>query len=411
VTSNRAVVYQGPEQVAVESIAYPRLAWPGTGPGTGVLERACPRGAVLRVVASGICGSDQHIYRARSEARPGFVLGHEITGEVVEVGRDVELLQVGDLVSAPFTIACGSCRNCREGEIALCETVNPGGLGGAYGFPGLGPWLGGQSDYVLAPYAEHNLLRFPDRERAMDKILDLALLSDILPTGYHGALTAGVRPGSTVYIAGAGPVGLCAAISADLLGAALVVLGDVNPDRLAHAAALGWATADLSAETPLADQIEALAGLREVDAAVDCVGFMARGHGAASGQESAAAALDDVIDIARASAHIGIPGAYLTDARATGSAAEGMMTMRFTTSWGKSHVLHTGCCPAARYQRALMNSILFGRIEPARHVVATPVPLEDAPQAYRRFDSGAAVKYLLDPHGLLPGTAPLGDAP
>ena len=174
--------------------------------------------------------------RGRTTAPPDLVLGHEITGEVVEVGPGVEFIKVGDICSVPFNIACGRCRNCKERKTGICLNVNPDRPGSAYGYVDMGGWVGGQANYVLVPYADWNLLKFPDKDRAMEKILDLAMLSDIFPTGFHGAVSAGVGVGSTVYIAGAGPVGLAAATSAQLLGAAVVIVGDLN-ERAAGAGA------------------------------------------------------------------------------------------------------------------------------------------------------------------------------
>jgi glutathione-independent formaldehyde dehydrogenase len=164
-----------------------------------------------------------------------MVLGHEITGEIIEKGRDVEFLNVGDLVSAPFNIACGRCRNCREGKTGICTNVNGERAGAAFGYVDMGGWIGGQADYVMAPYADFNLLKFPDKDQALEKIEDLTLLSDIFPTGYDGAVKAGVTTGSTVYVAGAGPVGLACAAACQLLGAAVVIVGDMIPERLAQA--------------------------------------------------------------------------------------------------------------------------------------------------------------------------------
>ena len=206
------------------------------------------------------------------------MLGHEITGEVIEVGPDVEFIKVGDIVSVPFNISCGRCRNCKEGKTGICLNVNPDRPGSAYGYVDMGGWVGGQAEYVLVPYADWNLLRFPDRDQALEKIMDLTMLSDILPTGFHGAVTAGVGVGSTVYVAGAGPVGLAAAASAQLLGAAVVIVGDLNEDRLAQARSFGCETVNVANGDPT-DQIEQLLGVREVDSGVDAVGFEARGHG------------------------------------------------------------------------------------------------------------------------------------
>ena len=222
---NRAVTFQGPMKMEVKTIDYPKLEDPR--------GRKIEHGVILKIVTTNICGSDQHVYHGRFQAPKGMVMGHENTGEVVEVGRDVELIKRGDLVSVPFNVSCGRCRNCKERHTDVCENayVNDVVHCGAYGF-NLGGWTGGQAEYMLVPYADWNLLRFPDKEQAMAKILDLTLLSDILPTGYHGCIEAGVRTGSTVYIAGAGPVGRCAAASARLLGASCIIVADRFRERL-----------------------------------------------------------------------------------------------------------------------------------------------------------------------------------
>src|SRR6202040_3476496 len=225
-SKNRGVVYTKPGEVRVQDIADPKFENPQ--------GRKIEHGVILKVVSTNICGSDQHMVRGRTSAPAGMVLGHEITGEVIEKGSDVEMIQLGDLVSVPFNVACGRCRTCLETNTGVCLTVNPGRAGGAYGYVDMGGWIGGQARYVMVPYADFNLLKFPDKNKAMSKIMDLTMLTDILPTGFHGALTAGVKPGSTVYVAGAGPVGLAAAASAQLLGAAGILVADLNPDRLAQ---------------------------------------------------------------------------------------------------------------------------------------------------------------------------------
>ena len=199
---NRAVVYQGPGKVSVETVDYPELELkPGPGVPKANEHRKCPHGVILKVVSTNICGSDQHMVRGRTTAPIGLILGHEITGEVIEKGPDVETVDVGDIVSVPFNVACGRCRNCRERNTGVCLRVNPERPGGAYGYVDMGGWPGGQAEYVMVPYADFNVLRFPDREQAMEKIQDLTMLTDIFPTGYHGCVTAGVTTGSTVYIA------------------------------------------------------------------------------------------------------------------------------------------------------------------------------------------------------------------
>ncbi len=289
--SNRGVVYLGPGKVEIQSIDYPKLQNPA--------GKKIDHGVIVKIVTTNICGSDQHMVRGRTTAPPGLVLGHEITGEVIEKGSDVEFLNVGDLVTVPFNIACGRCRNCREGKTGICLTVNPARPGAAYGYVDMGGWVGGQADYVLVPYADFNLIKFPDKHKALAKIKDLTMLSDIFPTGYHGAVSAGVGTGSVVYVAGAGPVGLACAASCHLLGAAVVIVGDMIPERLAQAKSFGCETIDLKKDASLADQIAQIVGSPEVDSAVDCVGFEARGHGHNAGVEQPATVLNAVMEVTR----------------------------------------------------------------------------------------------------------------
>src|SRR6201997_5601616 len=262
--NNRGVAYIEPGKVEIQSIPYPKLKMPKSesDPFGG---KDAPHGVILKVVTTNICGSDQHMVRGRTTAPPGLILGHEITGEIIEKGSDVEMLEIGDLVSVPFNIACGRCRNCREGKTGICLTVNPARPGAAYGYVDMGGWVGGQAEYVMVPYADFNLLKFPDKAQAMAKIRDLTCLSDILPTGYHGAVSAGVTTGSTVYVAGAGPVGLAGAAACQLLGAAVVIVGDLIPERLAQARSFGCETVDVSKTASISEQIEQILGVPEVD--------------------------------------------------------------------------------------------------------------------------------------------------
>jgi glutathione-independent formaldehyde dehydrogenase len=394
----------GPGKVAVDDLDYPTFELkdgPGVNPAN--VGRKVPHGVILRTVATNICGSDQHMVRGRTTAPEQLVLGHEITGEVVEKGPGVEFLEVGDLVSVPFNISCGRCRNCKEGRTGICLNVNPDRPGSAYGYVDMGGWVGGQAEYVLVPYADWNCLRFPDRDQALEKIRDLAMLSDIFPTGYHGCVTAGVTTGSTVYVAGAGPVGLAAATAALLLGAAVVIVGDLNEQRLAQARSFGCETVDVSQGDPK-DQIEQILGEPEVDCGVDAVGFEAHGHGADAQQEAPATVLNSLMDLTRAGGALGIPGLYVTgDPGASDEAARtGSLSIRLGLGWAKSHAFYTGQCPVMKYNRQLMMAILHDRVRIARNVNATVVGLDDAPRGYEEFDKGAARKYVLDPNKLIP---------
>ncbi|WP_030434955.1 formaldehyde dehydrogenase, glutathione-independent [Actinoplanes subtropicus] len=407
---NRAVVYEGPGRVEVHDIDYPTYELKdGPGVNKANIGRKVRHGAILKAVATNICGSDQHMVRGRTTAPEGLVLGHEITGEVVEVGPDVEFIKPGDVCSVPFNIACGRCRNCKEGKTGVCLNVNPDRPGSAYGYVDMGGWIGGQAEYVLVPYADWNLLKFPDRDQAMAKMLDLAMLADIFPTGYHGCVSAGVTSGSTVYVAGAGPVGLAAATSAFLLGAAVVIVGDLNEERLAQARSFGCETVNVAEGDP-AEQVQQILGhdapaIGEplVDAAVDAVGFEARGHGQDARTEMPATVLNSLMTMTRAGGAIGVPGLYVTGdpGGVDESAKVGSLSLRLGLGWAKSHSFVTGQCPVMKYNRNLMMAILHDKVQIAKNVNATAITLDQAPRGYQEFDQGAARKYVLDPHGML----------
>lgn len=393
--TNRGVVFLGPGKVEVQSIDYPKMQNPA--------GKEITHGVILKIVCTNICGSDQHMVRGRTTAPKGLVLGHEITGEIIEKGRDVEYLNVGDLVTVPFNVACGRCRTCRERETGVCLNVNPGRAGGAYGYVDMGGWVGGQAEFVMVPYADFNLIKFPDKAQAMAKIRDLTMLSDILPTGFHGAVNAGVGVGSIVYVAGAGPVGLAAAASAQILGAAVVMIGDMNQERLQHAKQVGFEPIDLTKSDKLEELIAQVVGVPEVDAAIDCVGFEAHGHGSQHGTEAPATVLNSLMTITRAAGSIGIPGLYVTEDPGSKDEAsqKGNLRMRFGLGWAKSQRFFTGQTPVLKYNRQLMQAILHDRLPIAKIVNATVIRLDDAPKGYQDFDKGAAKKFVIDPHGAL----------
>src|ERR1700684_3756533 len=209
----KAVVYEGPRNVTVKNVADAKIEKP-----TDVL---------VRITATNICGSDLHMYEGRTDMEPGRVLGHENMGEVSEVGKAVDRIKVGDMVCIPFNIGCGFCRNCEAGRTGFCLTANPGNAGAAYGYADMGPYNGGQAALLRVPYADWNALVLP--EDAQEKQNDYVMLSDILPTGYHGTELAQVGIGESVVIWGAGPVGLMAAMSADLRGADQIFVVDRQP--------------------------------------------------------------------------------------------------------------------------------------------------------------------------------------
>ena len=392
---NRAVLFDSPGTMKVETLDFPKLQMPN--------GQKAPHGVILKIVATNICGSDLHIFRGSFPVPQNMVMGHEMTGQVLEVGPDVEFLKEGDLVSVPFNVACGRCRNCKARRTDVCETTNPDVSCGAYGF-NLGNWDGGQAEYLFVPYADFQLLRFPDKDQALEKILDLALLSDILPTAFHGLMEAGAKPGSTVYIAGAGPVGRCGAAAARLLGASCIIVGDYDQDRLDLVKNNGCETINLTKDIPLADQIEAILGEPAVDCAVDYVGSEAHGIGKEAGQAQPAGAINQVLDATRAGGATGVIGVYGPDPLApTEGEKEGVFPLDFGKVWIKSPRLSAGQAPIMHYNRELMNAILWDRMPYLSKMLNTKViSLDEAPSTYEVFNQGSPNKFIIDPHGMIP---------
>jgi len=394
--SSRAVTFVGPQKLEIRDVGFPKLHDPK--------GRKIEHAAILKLVTTNICGSDLHIYNGRFAAPQGMQLGHENTGEVVEVGAHVERIKKGDLCSVPFNVACGTCRNCKERHTDVCLNANEElGFCGAYGF-NLGGWQGGQAEYMLVPWADFQLLKFPDKDQALEKIRDLTLLSDILPTGYHGCMEARVGAGSTVYIAGAGPVGRCAAASAHLLGASCIIVGDENRSRLNLVKQAGYEVVDTASGTPVPDQIEKILGTGErwVDSGIDCVGLECHGHGPqgrSTNEEEAV--INMLIQVIKPAGAIGIPGVYtdLDPGAPNELNKQGLMALSFSKAWVKSPAFMAGQCPVMRYNRELMMAILWGRMPYLTDLLNTEViTLDDAVEAYKVFHEGSPKKYVIDPH-------------
>jgi len=394
---NLAVVYKGPLNVVVQDVGYPKMVDPRGNPTNHAV--------IVKCIATNICGSDLHMYRGRTDVKPGIVFGHEITGEVFEVGSDVSEVKVGDIVSVPFNIACGRCQNCREQYTNACLTVNPQMPGGAYGYADMGDWQGGQAEYVLVPYADFQCCIIP-KEKALTKMRDLAMLSDIFPTAFNAAVQARVNVGSSVYVAGAGPVGICCAASSLLLGAAVVIVGDPRPERLKLVSVLsGVVTIDLTkfdSNDSLAGEIERLTGKKEVDCSVDCVGYEACGLGrTALNNNEAESVLNTCFHVTKATGGVGIPGLYMP-ADPQGKTAQtkaGIIPMKFGVAWTKGLTIGMGQCPTMAYQRQLMMAILYDRVKLSNALNVKIITIEEAPEAYKKFNEGEAIKYVIAPHG------------
>jgi glutathione-independent formaldehyde dehydrogenase len=363
----KAVVYKGPFEVAVEEVETPRLQHPND--------------VIVRVTSTAICGSDLHMYEGRTAAEPGIVFGHENMGIVEEVGEGVTTIKQGDRVVMPFNVACGFCKNCVADYTGFCLTVNPGFAGGAYGYVAMGPWIGGQAEYVRVPYADFNCLPLPE---GTENESDFVLLADIFPTGYHGNELAQVSPGESVVVYGGGPVGLMAAYSAMLRGASKVFVVDRVLERLQKAEEIGAIPINFAEGNPV-EQIKEQTDGEGTDKGIDAVGYQAVAGG--TDREEPAAVLNSIIETVRPTGALGIPGLYVpADPGAPDEQAKrGRLMVAIGKLFEKGLRLGTGQCNVKRYNRQLRDLIIQGRARPS-FVVSHEVPLEEAPTAYDKFD-------------------------
>ncbi|HXH12972.1 MAG TPA: glutathione-independent formaldehyde dehydrogenase [Alphaproteobacteria bacterium] len=375
----KAIVYKGPFQVAVENVPEPRIEHPND--------------VVVQITSTAICGSDLHMYEGRTAAEPGIVFGHENLGLVQEVGSAVATLKQGDRVVMPFNVACGFCKNCQAGFTGFCLTVNPGSAGGAYGYVAMGPYMGGQAEYLRVPYADFNCLKLPPGTEHED---DFVLLADVFPTGYHGCELADVSPGETVAVYGAGPVGLMAAYSALLRGASRVFVVDRVPERLDKARQIGAIPIDFEQGDPV-QQIKNQTNGEGTDKGIDAVGYQAVVKG---GREEPNVVLNTLIATVRAPGMLGIPGLYVpVDPGAPSQETkQGLIRIAMGELFAKGLRLGTGQCNVKRYNRQLRDMIIAGRARPS-FIISHRLPLAQAPMAYDKFDKRVEgyTKVILDP--------------
>jgi len=377
----KAVVYKAPFKVAVEEVERPQIQHPDD--------------IILRITTSAICGSDLHMYEGRTAAKAGIVFGHENMGIVEEVGSAVSLLKKGDRVVMPFNVACGRCHNCEQNRTAFCTEVNPGFAGGAYGYVSMGPYLGGQAQYLRVPYADFNALKLPPGNE-FEK--DFILLADVFPTGWHGVVLSGFKPGETIAVFGAGPVGLMAAYSAVLQGASKVYLVDRVPERLKAGANIGAIPIDFS-KGDAVDQILKSNG-KPVDRAVDAVGYQAVNN--SGDKEEPNAVLTSLIRVVRPTGGLGIPGLYVpSDPGAPDEAsAKGNILVPFGSLFEKGLSLGTGQCNVKSYNRQLRDLIIAGVAKPS-FIVSHEIGIDGASDAYEKFDKRVEgyTKVLIHPNG------------
>jgi glutathione-independent formaldehyde dehydrogenase len=376
----KAVVYKEPYSVAVEEVDDPKIE--------------DPTDVVIRITSTAICGSDLHMYEGRTGAEPGIVFGHENMGIVEEVGPGVAKLSKGDRIVLPFNVACGFCKNCENNKTGFCLTVNPGFAGGAYGYVSMGPYPGGQAEYMRVPFADFNALVLPEGD---EHEADFAMLADIFPTGYHATEMAEVSPGETVAVYGAGPVGLMAAYSALIRGASKVYVVDKVASRLKIAEDMGAIPVNFAETDPVEFIVDDTDG--GTDKGVDAVGYQAQ---AGEGEdETPAVVLNQLIHTVRATGRLGVVGLYVpSDPGAPNEeAAEGRLLVEIGKFFEKGLTMGTGQADVKRYNRELRDMIVAGKAEPS-FVVSKELPLDEAPDAYEKFDNreDGYSKVLLHPN-------------
>ncbi len=388
-----AIVYHGTRDVALDTVD------------DAVLED--PEDVVIEVTSSAICGTDLHMYDGRTGAEPGLVLGHEPLGIVRDVGEDVHLVKAGQRVVIPTHLYCGVCYNCARGYSAACLRVRPGGFGAAYGYAGMGPYRGAQADLLRVPFADANCIPLPG-EPGDGREDDFLMLADAFVTGWHATVLGQVEPASTVAVFGAGAIGLLAAYSALLKGAAEIYVVDHIPERLDKAGEIGTTPIDFTTGDPV-EQIrerrkahglplgeEKMTG---VQVAIDAVGFQARDRADPS-RENPRQVVDDVARIVNPTGHVGIAGVYAEKDLhpAPGGFPDGQLTVPWAMFFSKGVTVGFGRTHDRRYTARLRDLVVSGRAAPG-FVVSHHGRLAAAPGFYDAFDRRAdgIVKAVLNP--------------
>ena len=402
----RAVVWKEPRKVAVENVDDPKIQDADD--------------AIIRLTTAAICGSDLHMYEGRTKVQPGQIFGHENLGVVEEVGSAVRQIKKGDRVVLPFNISCGVCFNCTRGYSNACLTTNPQSHGGGFGYSGLGPYPGGQAEFVRVPFADYNALKLPGApgDEFED---DFVLLADIFPTGFHATEMAKVRAGDSVAIFGAGPVGLLAGLSASLKGASEIYIVDCVPARLQLVKKIpGAVPIDFSKGDPVEQIIEMRKPHREnvqnlrdgagvkmpgVMCSIDAVGYESYENDAPGERQNPQQVLENCINVTNPTGHVGIIGVYFPEdpLGVDENEKQGKFTISLGKAWNKGLSFETGQAPVKRYNVYLRDCILAGRAKPSM-IVSHHIPIDEAPNAYEQFDlrSDGYTKVVINP-GMRPG--------
>jgi glutathione-independent formaldehyde dehydrogenase len=364
----KALVYRGPKDVRIENVPDPKIEQ--------------PTDCVVKITSTNICGSDLHMYEGRTSVEQGKVLGHENLGVVAEVGNAVRRVKTGDMVCLPFNISCGYCINCVRGYTGFCLTMNPGSAGAAYGYADMGPYQGGQAEFLRVPYADFNCLVLP--EGAEEQQDDYVMLSDIWPTGYHATELACLQPGESVVIYGAGPVGMFAAYSAILKGASQVFVVDRLKDRLKLAEEIGATPIDDSEGSPV-DQLKEKTEGQGADKGCECVGYQAHDI---EGQEHTNMTLNSLVESVKPTGRIGIVGVFPSEDPLSKDKFErqGQIVFNIGKFFEKGLSMGSGQCNVKAYNQHLSNLIASGKAKPS-FLVSHELSLDEAPEAYKHFDN------------------------
>lgn len=363
----KAVVYKGPRDIVVNNVPDAKIEKP-----TDVL---------VKITTTNICGSDLHMYEGRTSVEKGKILGHENMGVVIEVGNAVERIKVGDRVCLPFNISCGYCENCERGWTGFCLTANPGNAGAAYGYAEMGPYAGGQAELLRVPYADFNCLVLPPGSE--EKENDYVMLSDIFPTGYHATRLAGLTPGDSVVIYGAGPVGLMAAMSAQIQGASKIMVVDTHKDRLALAEKIGAIPIDDTDQSGV-DQIMAHTDGHGADCGCECVGYQCCNR---AGHEVPNLTMNNLVAAVKPTGGIGVVGVFMPEdpGGVDELAKKGQLAFDFGKFFTKGQRIGTGQCNVKLYNRNLAKLIAAGKANPSM-IISHELPLDQAAEGYANFD-------------------------
>jgi len=380
----KALVYNGPRDVSVKKVPDPKIEQ--------------PTDVIVKITTTNICGSDLHMYEGRTDVEKGKVLGHENLGEIIEIGKAVSTVKMGDLVCLPFNVSCGFCKNCEQGYTGFCLTVNPGKAGGAYGYAGMGPYEGGQAEFLRVPYGDFNCLVLP--EGAEEKENDYVMLADIWPTGYHATELACVQSGESVVIYGAGPVGLFAAYSAILKGACKVMIVDRLKDRLQLAESIGAIAIDDSKASPVEQVLELTDG-QGADKGCECVGYQAHD---VKGHEHPNMTMNNLVESVRATGRLGVVGVFPSKDPKSSDTLEkqGQIAFDLGKFFEKGLTMGSGQTNVKNYNRYLSNLIAAGMAKPS-FLVSHELPLDQAADAYTHFDARDAgwTKVVLKPDAVM----------